>query len=1657
MTSACPRKILYAVLAVLLAVNASSARARLAADGVTTEAGTVISNRAEATYIDSDGVGFATVSPTVSITVLAVPAVTVTPDETEPSASVSPNERITRLFRVCNTGNTPNTYLITAADLTAPATLFALFFDSDASGTLTNADLPVRLGETLSPRLARGACVGVLAQVDTNASSVGSRLSMQITARSDGSVAAQDTGTIINTVGSGARLTSPDDARLPPVKFVEGRERVTAAHGQTLTYTIAFRNRGDITARNVVLRDELPGGLDYIAGSLKLAGPNAHALTDAEDADEGSFRNRRIEVRLAQVAVDELVQVSFQARVLSNVAPGQGMVNIATVSADNAPVVSSTNAVVIVNPLGLVYQGRGGGSAAIPGASVALLQDATSGTTLPLAAGAGTTPNERNTNPFVTDGQGHWSFALSPEQLGAAIQPVRYFLNVTAQGYRSRMLEVLITPAGGAGLFTLTIRSLDGQPIAQSGSFELTESSVEIQGLAAFALNVPMFENSALEISKIVDRPSAEIGDVLTYRIELHNATAAAVNDAVVHDLLPPSFHYATGTARVEAPPDVPRSIEPDITAEGELTFHLGRIAPGTRAIVTYRVRIGANAREGDQANSATAKGTLPGGELLSTPPARAIVRVRRGVFSSQQIILGRVFEDANGNSQFDKDERGVANVRIYLNNGQSVITDSAGLYTFPSVNEGAQVVSLDPVTLPGGYALADTGRRDAQSWTRLLRSPLGGGALFRQNFALRAPDGSKGGAASGVASANPTARAGASESKSNDTQAGASSSRDFSAMPVASETNLTAEAAVASANERRLKTGNSPAAAPLASGTYEMAAAEALAPVAPGAVRVISPKSEDVIGGAALEIAARVNAEWTVAVEVGGQRVPDSKIGERRLDHRNELATFTFVGLNVQPGPNKIKVTAISPAGARGESVELVAYGRGPAKRLEIVSDKAELSAGGRDSTIVRVRAFDQWGHPAADSSVALEVSAGQLLRAEAQSNADTAAKGTGESHTEAAPSVGTPAGSNEQIVQLVGGEGVARLVADNAPGALEIHATTGVIEARKAVRVTPEVRPSILVGLAEVSIGRAAPELSLHDDDRSVRSRLAFFYRGQFLGSNLLTLSYDSNRPLNRAGGRDRLFQLDPLDRAYPLFGDSSLRFEDAQSNSKLYARVDHGRSYFLFGDFESDNQNAGLASYSRKLTGVKVHLENTKGDYVTVTGARPDTSFSRDVFPAGGLQLTRLSHAEILQGSETVMLEVRDRRNPEVILSRETLIRSVDYNLDPATGEIFFLRPISTFDFALNLVQVVVTYEHRAAGMSSAVYTARAVKNFEGAGLRVGVSAVQQRQEDSGSFTIAGVDAEKSLPHGGKLRAQWAMSRGRAEFSGNLFGTGASERHDGNAYRVELEQPLPYKEAVVHAQFSRADAEFLNPFGGSITPGSQRAEVSVEMKVRPASRMRLGLTDERNKTANVGNSRMTGSLLWTESFGERLRASFGYDFRRFKDDLGGRQTDSNLVTVGAEWQATDKLQLSAKREQNLTDADPTYPNQTTLTANYQWNPFTRLFFTQRLASAPIVPISDAGATGFASVGSRRETAIGIETRLGHNTSLNTRYQLENGINGTDSFAVIGLQNRLPVNKRLSLDLGYERGFHLAGAGGARPRRHTLGGWLLSGDERA
>lgn len=1633
------------ITTLLLAIICASTLGALARPDGGTPASTVIANHAEATYEDDSGNTFATVSPTVFVTIKTISSLTVTPDETQSSASVGPHETLTRTFRICNMGNTPDLYTITRIEVNAPSRISNLYFDVDESGTITSSDTLVTVNESLSPRVQPGFCLNVLAVLETNDVAPQSTITIRLAARSNVVAAVngrgEDEGTIINTVGNGPRMTSPDSASLPPSKLVNGNPTATVSPGSPFTYTIAFRNSGDVTARNVLVSDDLPAEIEYVSSSLRL---EEHSLTDIEDADEGMVRNRRLEIRLSEVAPDKIVRISFDARLTGNAPAGVGVINGATVSGQNVTATSSTTAVVVIDPFGIVFSGRGGAAAPVSGARVEILLDQATATLLQIPAGAGFTPNTENTNPFLSDGQGHFSFALLPQQLGSVNVPARYFIKVSAQGYITRMLEINIRPSSD-GLFIMTVNALDGQPIARAGSFELVNEQIEISNLAAVAFNIPMFEQRGLEINKSVDRPRAEIGDTLTYRIEINNPTAAPITNVSVRDQLPESFHYAEGTARVNIGNALDNPIEPQVSGN-VLTFQIGDLAPGKTARILYRVRVGANAREGRQENLATGSGTFSSGERTETQPARAVVQVGGGAFSSRQILMGRVFDDVNRNGTFDDGDEPVAGIRLYLNSGQSVITDSQGLYNFPSLGDGAQVISLDPVSLPTGYALTDGGTVAGRSWTRLLRTPLGGGALLRQNFALTRPAGALRSSARTLASA---------EDKD------AQSSRSSAGEPVKAAYETPAATNGASSASAAL----SNAAQPIAAGKYEMVSTETLEPVAPGEVRILSPLTGALVMAPAMQLDARVALNWTIKLEVNGSRISDQNIGTSRLDQKNNISTFSYVGISLRPGPNRVRATAISAEGTPAKTEEITVMGRGPVRRIELVPEATEVQAGGRESVRVRVRAFDQWDNPALDDQVAINTSAGQLMFPEDVIGETKRAK---PSDIQQKPLSAQSSAEEQALAQqlnlpqtqvfakLENGEALLKLVGSGAPGKADLFAKAGQSEARAEVRITPELRPTIMVGLAEVSIGKAVPEVGLRGEEGNVRSRLSFFYNGRLPGDSMLTLSYDSQRPINRTAGRDRLFQLDPLDRVYPLFGDSSTRFEAAQSNSKLYARIDRKRSYAMFGDYDADMNDLALTGYSRKLTGVKVHLENAGGDFVTVTGARPDTAFTRDVFPAGSLSLMRLSHAEILPGSETVTLEVRDRRNPEIILSREVLSRSVDYNLNSTSGELFLLRYVSTFDYALNLVQIVVTYEHRAEGFSTSVYTGRARKKFAKLGLTLGLSAVMQREADFGTFILGGIDGEQELPNRGKLNFAYARSQGEFMGTGNIFSS-VTDNHDGEAYQIELNQPLNFYEAVVRARYTNASEGFFNPFGATVTPGSRRGEVGFEFKPHRKSLFRFGFMNERNRTGSVDNSRNTFSAGWDQIVNERLRFHLGYDRRLYTDSLADTSINSSLVTASAEMKVTEKLEVSVKREQNLGDADPTYPNQTTLAANYQVNNWTKFFFTQRLASAPIRPIGDVAQTGFAFTGARRETAIGVESRFGKYTAVTGRYQLENGINGTDSFAVIGLQNRLPVSKELSLELGYERGFHLAGQGESFNSASLGFGWMPNADFRA
>lgn len=245
------------------------------------------------------------------------------------------------------------------------------------------------------------------------------------------------------------------------------------------------------------------------------------------------------------------------------------------------------------------------------------------------------------------------------------------------------------------------------------------------QGCATVIVaGVPM-----LEIAKTVSKADAQIGDVLDYTVVVRNTGTQNIASAVVSDTLPTGFAYESHTARIGR-----TTIADPAGAPGPLlTFGIGAVKVGTPVTLTYRVRITAAAQLGNNKNVAVAA-TSDGG--TRSGPASATTRVTGGLFSERGAIAGKVFTQCNCKSQMQEaGEVGIPGVRVYLEDGSSVVTDVEGKYSFYGVSNRLHIVKIDRTSLPNGAVMVPIANRNAlDGYSRF--ADVKGGELHKADFA---------------------------------------------------------------------------------------------------------------------------------------------------------------------------------------------------------------------------------------------------------------------------------------------------------------------------------------------------------------------------------------------------------------------------------------------------------------------------------------------------------------------------------------------------------------------------------------------------------------------------------------------------------------------------------------------------------------------------------------------------------------------------------------------------------------------------------------------------------------------------------------------------------------------------------------------------------
>ncbi|MEZ5707764.1 MAG: putative Ig domain-containing protein [Blastomonas sp.] len=213
----------------------------------------------------------------------------------------------------------------------------------------------------------------------------------------------------------------------------------------------------------------------------------------------------------------------------------------------------------------------------------------------------------------------------------------------------------------------------------------------------------PFTSREPLLVTKTSTMRTANVGDLVPYTITVNNTESADRASVDVVDILPPGFRYVPGSARVN---DVPA--EP-VADNRELRWEDQFLRGNGTSVYSIIAVIGAGVTEGDRINTALARNGNTNAEISNR--GQAVVSIVPSAIFDCAEIIGKVYDDFNGDGNQDEGEPGIPGARVATVNGQLITTDEFGRYhitcaAVPNAQIGSNfVLKLDERSIPAGYA----------------------------------------------------------------------------------------------------------------------------------------------------------------------------------------------------------------------------------------------------------------------------------------------------------------------------------------------------------------------------------------------------------------------------------------------------------------------------------------------------------------------------------------------------------------------------------------------------------------------------------------------------------------------------------------------------------------------------------------------------------------------------------------------------------------------------------------------------------------------------------------------------------------------------------------------------------------------------------------
>jgi len=1191
-------------------------------------------------------------------------------------------------------------------------------------------------------------------------------------------------------------------------------------------------------------------------------------------------------------------------------------------------------------------------------------------------------------NPFTTLADGFYSFLVTPGN---------YYLGVSAAGYT----------------FPSTASSFPAGRTVGTGS----KGQTFTVGSSVAEIDLPVDGNSTLlHITKTANKSEASVGDIITYTVNIQNLSSTNTVDTVqLDDEIPPGFKYLNNRVILNgAPISNPMGQRP-------LIFSVGNVLPSTTEALEYQLVIGSGVTMGTYKNTALAQ--FPGGQAVSNPAQASVKIIPDPVFDLGSVI-GKVFFDWNENGIQDPPyydpvshetvvEKPVPNVQIVMEDGTIITTDRDGKFNIPGLLPGRHLFRLDERTLPpGAYLTTD----------KAVLVDVTAGSISKVNFGINIDE---------------------SQTKSKDAvffnekiRLVQDTNRPvprlnaalFNVSPNAAQNTeevLFHGGSLVRQAEFRIFTNYAPFISSWRLDIMDADTKKIVKSFEGTPININDPiywngfDDQDVIINPDFKYSYVLsvtdkhgNTDDTKEKSITVRQIVDDaaykKETEEDKDILKDRAERYRKWIDAQQGVNNVNHQLIPVQGAtihlnrQGTDVRSIHI----MKSNEVFYDMPLSKQNGLTPDELLASGFSS-----ADEQDNLEV----ILPNGDYSIDVVSAKASDQSAANTSTSSGV--------------EGVSEAGGSPSPGVSSTKTAGNLEHYSRPLKVGDDYMMFVALGDAQAGYNIDTGNIEPIEDKTELPGfykdgKGAFYLKGQILGKYLITSSYDSDR------AQKALFrQLDP-NVYYPVYGDNStINYDATDTQGNLYLLVQWDKSSAIIGNYAVDFNDTEFSAFSRDYYGGKIDYQSVSstpyGDARTklvIYHAQVQQLPSHNEFLATGGSLYFLKYRNVVQGSDTVTLQVRDATTGLVVAS-QTMVNGADYELDNGQGRILFWQPVSMIAqsesiISNNLVNgdpiyVVVDYQYQVPSMAAQASQGARVAQAVTDNLVLGGTYVDDNSTGQ-EYKLEGTDATLHVNKDTTIKAEYAHTQSQETGSyvstdGGITFTSlqTSATASGSAYGITGDARL-FDNIGFKSYYKWVDANF----GATDTTsqqGKQTEGISFTWDMTPVTRLtasediqKLMANANLEATTQVGASETDTTMVQIVHQAKRLTLTGQFQVIETKSVVNGVLSTTNqhgaTFAGQAQYDITDRIKATIGQQVDVQNSN---------------NSATTIGITDRVtdhtAASLLETISPEGTA----------TTFGVTNQLNKRIDLTTNYTLTNLNTGeVDNTTSVALEDRVNNN---------------------------------------